>query len=349
LVILTDGDRSLQGKKIVLRIGTDGAEALLADDGEGIDIAREDGMFSGLGSFAAAGEVALALLVDGQPLWQGTIALEGGLSSPSLRLSWENGAVQSVEYASDGATAPPDQVVPGKGVEPAAGAAVSPGAITSTAPVPVQPAGRDWLPVILAVGLLFGVGGGAWFSSRTSRPPAVRHLGEKALFSWPPGWNTESNVQVVSVPDLADSTLLVAALVRWFGDQGMVLLSSTGGSSETGSVFALEKARPTVGQLGAAGDRLSELGTVSVVVQGTGALEAPDEDEAADAVLQELVAESRHPTVLVLAGEESIAGVEVRKLTRSPAGLVHEGRPELIQTPSGAWAWARGTAPGNTG
>ena len=61
------------------------------------------------------------------------------------------------------------------------------------------------------------------------------------------------------------------------------------------------------------------------------------------------MAEAEHPTVLVLAGEEAVAGVEVRELTRSPAGLVHEGRPELIQTPSGSWTWAQGTAPGHTG
>jgi hypothetical protein len=111
----------------------------------------------------------------------------------------------------------------------------------------------------------------------------------------------------------------------------------------------MDASRPTVADLVAAGDRLADLGRVSVVVQGAAALEAPDEDEAKDAVLQELVAEARHPTVLVLTGESDLAGVAVRKLTRSPAGLVHEGRPELIQTPSGSWAWAQGTAPGNAG
>jgi hypothetical protein len=114
-------------------------------------------------------------------------------------------------------------------------------------------------------------------------------------------------------------------------------------------VFGLEASRPTVDQLMAAGDRLGEMGTVAVVVQGAAALEAPDDDEAADAVLQELVAEAKHPTVLVLAGGEEVAGVEVRKLTRSPAGLLHDGRPELIQIPSGSWAWAQGTARGDNG
>ena len=351
LVILSDGDRSLQGKKVVLQMGTDGAEALLADDGEGIDIKKEDGMFSGLGSFAAAGEVALALLADGQPVWEGTTTLEAGLSSPSLRLSWKDGAVESVQYASDGGTAPPEQVTPGDAVTPGSAAAVSPGAPSAptAAPVPLQSPGRDWLPLILAVGLVFGVGGGAWFSSRTSRPPVVHHLGGKQSFSWPPGWKADGDVQVVSVPTPADSSTLVDALVQWFGDQGLVLLVCTGGASGNGSVFGMDASRPTVADLVAAGDRLADLGRVSVVVQGAAALEAPDEDEAKDAVLQELVAEARHPTVLVLTGETELAGVASRKLTRSPAGLVHEGRPDLIQTPSGSWAWAQGAAPGNTG
>ena len=355
LVILSDGDRSLQGKKVALGIGSDGGEALLVDDGQGIDIASDDGMFSGLGSVAVGGETALTLQADGQVVWQGTTTLEAGLSSPSLRLTWKAGAVDSLRYASDGGAAPPEQVTPGDPVAPTTAAPVSSGATASasaTAPVPVpvpaQPKGRDWLPVILAAGLVFGVGGGAWFSSRASRPPGVRHLGGQS-FSWPPGWNTEGNVQVVSVPGDADSYILVNALVHWFGNQGLVLQAGGEGASGNGPVFALESARPTVGELVAAGERLAELGTVAVVVQGTAALEAPDEDEAADAVLQELVAEAEHPTVLVLAGEEAVAGVEVRELTRSPAGLVHEGRPELIQTPSGSWTWAQGTAPGHTG
>jgi hypothetical protein len=220
---------------------------------------------------------------------------------------------------------------------------------TAPAPVPAQPKGRDWLPVILAVGLVFGVGSGAWFSSRTSRPPTVCHLGGKPSLSWPPGWNTEGNVQVVSVPDGADRSTLVDALVQWFGDQGLVLLASGEGAPGNGPVFGLEASRPTVGQVVAAADRLAEMGAVSVVVQGAEGLEAPDEDEAADAVLKELIAEAKHLTVLVLAGGEDVAGVDVRKLTRSPAGLVHEGRPELIQTPSGSWAWAQGTARGDNG
>jgi hypothetical protein len=348
-VILSDVDRSLQGKKVALGVGTDGGEASLADDGQGIDIASDDGMFSGLGSVAVEGETALTLQADGQVVWQGTVTLAAGLSSPSLRLSWKGGAMESVRYASDGGTAPPDKVTPGDPVTPTAAALGSTGG-TSLGPVPVpaQSGDRDWLPVLLAVGLVLGVGGGAWFSSRTSRPPGIRHLGGQS-FSWPPGWNPEGNVQVVSVPGGADSFILVSALAQWFGDQGLVLQVGAEGVSGNGAVFGLEHSRPTVGQVVSAADRLSELGSVCIVVQGAGALEAPDEDEAADVVLKELLAEAKHPTVLVLAGEEDVAGVAVRTLTRSPAGLVHEGRPELIQTPSGAWSWSKGPASGNTG
>jgi len=350
LVILSDGDRGLRGKSVALEIGTEGAEALLVDDGQGIDIASDDGMFSGLGSVAAVGEMALALKADGQVVWEGTTQLEAGLSSPSLRLAWKDGTVHSVRYASDGGTAPSEQAPLGDAAAPAPTASTTVGAPAARpSPVPSMPGERDWLPIFLAVGLVFGVGGGAWFSARTGRPPQVRHLGGAPSFSWPPGWNTEGFVQVVSVPDDTDGSTLGEALGRWFGKRGMVLMVGGEQGLVSGPVFGLEVSRPTVGQLVSAGNRLEELGPVTVVVLGASALEAPDEDEAKDAVLQELVAEATHPTVLVLSGQEEVAGVEARVLTRSPAGLVHEGRPELIQTPSGAWAWARESATSHSG
>jgi hypothetical protein len=191
----------------------------------------------------------------------------------------------------------------------------------------------------LIIGLALGATGAFFWLRRPRERSQLHPVGQGGAARLPPGlegFPEEPCIWVVPEPE--HQRALVEALARALARERSVVLvpapASRAAFSERLSgerqVLWLDEDRPSCEALLAAVEGLEPHRRPVVLVEGPGALEEPESDEPTDAVVEELLEESDHHTIVVLTESDRLPTPPALRLRAGEPGLrLDDGNPVL--------------------
>ncbi len=197
------------------------------------------------------------------------------------------------------------------------------------------------IPVVLAslVGLGLGVAGALVWARRPQARTALRPVGQGSPAALPPGLSVDApGPRVWVVPDREHQRALVGALALALARDRSVVLAPSPASRQVlaellsgeRQVLWLAEQRPGCGELLDAIEALEPHRRPCLLVEGRGALEQPEPDEPSYAVVEELLEESEHPTIVILTeSDRSPRPPALRLRTGGPGLVLDDGTPVL--------------------
>ena len=307
-------------------------QVVLADDGRSPDGIAGDGTWVAVMPAPPTGESLQLMLLDsaGTVLWQDAVPISAGLGLPRVDFevvgSHVKTTLSTVSVAGSASTsgipiAPPAPGTAGTPPPPPGTAGTPPPPPgTAGAALPSDIAGGAGLVIAGMLGLLGVLGGlglGLLIGRRGHTALPVVPVGgpPKDVGPLPP---TRGQQQRWHLHDPTQSRAVLSQLAVALAQRGPVLLVATPEDRAhlhipVAGVVSLSEDRPPPQVLLDTAVQLQRLGQVTLLVQGAGALEAPESEEAHDAVLQELLEDAvgEADVVVIDGGPGAVAEVQL--------------------------------------
>lgn len=297
-------------------------QVVLADDGRSPDGIAGDGIWVAVMPAPPTGESLQLMILDsaGTVLWQDAVPISAGLGLPRVDFEVVGSHVKTTLSTVSVAGSASTSGIPIAPPAPGTAGTPPPPPGTAGAALPSDIAGGAGLVIAGMLGLLgvlAGLGLGLLIGRRghTALPVAPVGGPPKDVGPLPP---TRGQQQRWHLHDPAQSRAVLSQLAMALAQRGPVLLVATpedraGLHIPVAGVVSLSEDRPPPQVLLDTAAQLQRLGQVTLLVQGAGALEAPESEEAHDAVLQELLEDAvgESDVVVIDGGPGAVAEVQL--------------------------------------
>ena len=297
-------------------------QVVLADDGRSPDGIAGDGTWVAVMLAPPTGESLQLMLLDsaGTVLWQDAVPISAGLGLPRVDFEVVGSHVKTTLSTVSVAGSASTSGIPIAPPAPGTAGTPPPPPGTAGAALPSDIAGGAGLVIAGMLGLLGVLGGlglGLLIGRRghTALPVAPVGGPPKDVGPLPP---TRGQQQRWHLHDPTQSRAVLSQLAVALAQRGPVLLVATPEDRAhlhipVAGVVSLSEDRPPPQVLLDTAVQLQRLGQLTLLVQGAGALEAPESEEAHDAVLQELLEDAvgEADVVVIDGGPGAVAEVQL--------------------------------------
>ncbi len=324
LIVAVDREAVFATGAPQVRVVGDGSEGqvVLADDGRSPDGIAGDGTWVAVMPAPPTGESLQLMILDsvGTVLWQDAVPISAGLGLPRVDFEVVGSHVKTTLSTVMVAGSASTSGIPIAPPAPGTAGTPPPPPGTAGAALPSDIAGGAGLVVAGMLGLLGVLGGlglGLLIGRRGNTALPVTAVGAppEDVEILPP---TRGQQQRWHLHDPTQSRAVLSQLAVALAQRGPVLLVATPEDRAhlhipVAGVVSLSEDRPPPQVLLDTAVQLQRLGQVTLLVQGAGALEAPESEEAHDAVLQELLEDAvgEADVVVIDGGPGAVAEVQL--------------------------------------